>query len=141
MLNITHHEDRDLWKSGRGHRSVLLVYLTLLSFLYSFALVINVFALTDARIAARLQLIPEWPEWAFAMQALCGGLNLVWIAAIFFRQRIGFYGLLITSLFMTVINMLCQFSPTAAGLPLVLVVMMYALLQWGTPRSTWAQMR
>jgi hypothetical protein len=127
--------------ADRVHHTGILVYLTFLAFAYSFAVVINIYAITDPRIVARLSKIPEWPQWAYGVQALCGALNLMWIAAVFFWQRLGFWGFLVTNLGMTVINSVCKLPPSMAALPLVFVALMFVFLHWGGPRSTWSKMR
>ena len=65
----------------------------------------------------------------------------MWIAAIFFWQRLGFYGLLTTTIVMALINILAEYPPAAAGAPLLLSALAFIVLHWGGNRSTWSQMR
>ena len=113
---------REMWKNDpfddinqqpeRKHSPLVLMFLVLLALLYCSQVVINLYAITDEKTLANLA--ESFPPWAAGLQALCGALNLMWIAAIFFWQRIGFYGFIATSLGMTAINLLCEMDPKLA---------------------------
>ena len=124
----------------RRHQPAVLVFLVLLALLFSFQVIVNLWAITDEKTLATLSKFPI-PPWAYGIQALCGALNLMWIVAIFFWQRLGFYGFLVTSLGITGINLACNFAPHLAGLPLVSVALLFVALHLGASRSTWRQMR
>ncbi|MCA9175184.1 MAG: hypothetical protein KDB14_11935 [Planctomycetales bacterium] len=124
----------------RRHHGYVVLFLIFLSLLFCAQVTINLYALTDEETAAQVQRGP-FPPWSLGLQALCGAMNLMWIAAIYFWQRIGFYGFLATNLGMMAIHLACHLDPKLAGLPLVSVVLMFIALHVGAPRSTWAQMR
>lgn len=119
----------------------LLIYLTLLTFVFSFQVVINLYAITDPQIISRLPQLPDIPQWGYGLQALLGALNLMWISALYFRQRLGFYGLAGTTVLMVLINIVSNYPPAVAAAPLAWTAVAFVLLHWGGRRSAWTMMR
>lgn len=130
----------EIYQPERRHQPVVLMFLTLLALLFCFQVCVNLYAITNKDLAPKLAQLP-YPPWAFGLQALCGALNLMWIAAMFLWQRLGYYGFILTSLGMTAINLLCEMEPKLAALPLVFVALLFLALHIGGRRSMWQQMR
>ena len=132
--------DQINYQPERKHQPLVLMFLSLLALLFSLQVCVNLYAITDERMALRLAQMDE-PVWALGLQALCGALNLMWIAAIILWQRLGYYGFTLTILAMTVINLMCGMEPHLAALPFVFVALLFLALHLGGRRSMWQQMR
>lgn len=129
------------WSQRRAHKGYVLGYLFTLVVFYTLTLIFNVYAMTDEQTAQRLRVVLKVPDAAMALVTICAAVDLLWIVAIFFWQRLGFYGFLVTSVVMFLGHLQVKTPVGQAVLALVPVAILFFLLQLGTPRSTWSQMR
>jgi hypothetical protein len=84
--------------------------------------------------------LPLMPVWGPFVLAGLGFVNFVCVLAMFNWQKWGFYGICVTSVLTLMINWTAGLGAGAIG-GLFGVVILFVILQIGSPRSAWSELR
>ena len=122
----------------------------MLAFLFFMAIVYTVFAATNIQTFTSESLgnavrRDETPAWVVLLVTVCMLLNVVWIVAVFCWKRAGVYGFLLTSGLIAAANSqnpaLQPYVVAGAVLILAPPVLLFLILNLGSPQSTWRHMQ
>lgn len=130
-------------QSPRRHRGYVLAFLLLMAVVYTIFAATNIQASMSKDLATAL--LRETPGWVLPAVTICMLLNVVWLAAVFFWKRAGVYGFFLTSAAIAAANSQnAELRPyLVAGTTLILAppVLLFLVLNLGSPHSTWRDMK
>ena len=84
--------------------------------------------------------LPNMPDWGGPVLILCGVINVVCAVMLFKWKRIGFFGFVITSLIAAAVNVVAGVDAIQTLMGMVGVLILFGILQIGSPKSAWSQM-